>query len=195
MFVKDQQVFHFFADSDELDRDLELVGDRQYYPTLGRTVQLGNRQGRDMRRSGELAGLFDGILAGGSVEHQQDFVWGIGHHLLDYPVDLAQFLHQIGFVVEAACRIDDDDIGVPGNAALDGVEGYGAGVGAHSLFDDRHPNPITPDAELVNGGGTEGIGCAKEDGITSLLEVIGEFANGGCFADAVDADDENDIWF
>src|SRR5580704_2736597 len=193
MFVKDQQVFHFFADSDELDRDLELVGDRQYYPTLGRTVQLGNRQGRDMRRSGELAGLFDGILAGGSVEHQQDFVWGIGHHLLDYPVDLAQFLHQIGFVVEAACRIDDDDIGVPGNAALDGVESYGAGVGTHPLFYDRHPDPITPNAELVDSSGTEGIRCTEEDRFTSLFEVIGEFADGGRFANTIYAHDEDDI--
>ena len=52
-----------FADADVFDRNLELVGDADDHATLGGAVQLGQSQGIDLGGSGELFGLFDGVLA------------------------------------------------------------------------------------------------------------------------------------
>src|ERR1700690_2895180 len=65
VFVKNEQVFHLFADADEFDGDPELVGDSQDYPALRGSVELGDGQGGDRGSGRELAGLFEGILAGG----------------------------------------------------------------------------------------------------------------------------------
>ena len=52
-----------FADADVLHWNLELVGDADDHATFGGAVKLGQREGINLGGSGELLGLFDGILA------------------------------------------------------------------------------------------------------------------------------------
>ena len=52
-----------FADTNVLDRNLELIGNADDHATFGGAVQFGQSQGVDLCSSCELLGLFDGILA------------------------------------------------------------------------------------------------------------------------------------
>ena len=51
---------------------------------------------------------------------------------------------------------------------------------------------LGPYAQLFDGGGPEGVGGADIDFLAGLGELGGQFADGGGFADAVDADDHDD---
>ena len=62
-----------------------------------------------------------------------------------------------------------------------------------TLLNNGHTYPLSPNLQLRNGSRTEGIGSAKHDLLASLLEVVGQLADGGGFAHAVHADDHNHI--
>ena len=73
----------------------------------------------------------------------------------------------------------------------DGIEEDGAGVAAGALADHLGVGALSPDFQLFDGGGAEGIGGAEQDGTLLVLEAHSEFADGGGFAGAVDAHDQN----
>ena len=172
----------FLADADVFDGYLELVGDTDDHAALGSAVQLGDGQRVDLRGGGELFGLFEGVLARGAVEDEQYFVRALGHELADDVLDLHELVHEVDFVVETAGGVDDDDLAVVGDGRLDGVEGHGGGVGAHFLGHDRHVAAVAPLFELVDGGGAEGVGGAEGHRIAVLLELVGQFPDGGGLA-------------
>ena len=102
-----------------------------------------------------------------------------------------EFLHEVGFGVQAAGSVDDDGVGGTRFGCGHGVEDYSGGVGAGFLLDDFHPIALRPDFELFDGGGAEGV-CGTEDNAASVLaQAIGELADAGGFAGAVYADNKN----
>jgi hypothetical protein len=52
---------------------------------------------------------------------------------------------------------------------------------------DGYAHALAPELELVHGGGPEGIGRAQHHLLAPLVELGGQFADGGGFAHAVDA--------
>ena len=80
----------------------------------------------------EFLGLADGVLAGGGVEDEEDFVGGAGDLLVDDAADLGQLAHQVVLGLEAAGGVDDEDVELAGDGGVAGVEGDGGGVGAHA---------------------------------------------------------------
>ena len=72
--VERPQVVELLADPDQLDRDAQLVGDRERDPALGGAVELGQDEAADRDRLGEQAGLAKTVLAGGRVHREQRLV-------------------------------------------------------------------------------------------------------------------------
>ena len=64
-----------------------------------------------------------------------------------------------------------------------------------SLANHFHSDTISPNLKLVNGGCTKGISCDKEGSLPRLCHPLCNFGDGGCFAYAVDSDDEGGKWF
>ena len=63
-------------------------------------------------------GLADGVLTGGGVQHQQGLMGSVGDFLPDHPVDLVQFLHQVGLVVEPSGGIHKEHVAFRAMAAF-----------------------------------------------------------------------------
>ncbi len=117
---------------------------------------------------------------------------GAGDFTGEDVADFGEFAHEVLLGVEAACGVDDEDVGVAGEGSFAGVEGDGAGVGVLLVFDDLDAGALGPDGELLDGGGSEGIAGGEDDFFVLGGEVGGEFGDGGGFAGAVDAGDHDD---
>jgi len=61
------------------------------------------------------------------------------------------------------------------------------------LLDDGYVCALAPDFELLDGGCAEGVGSAKHYFLAGFLELVGELADGGGFADSVYAYDHDDV--
>ena len=65
-------------------------------------------------------------------------------------------------------------------------------IAAFFATHDWHAGSLTPDFELLDGSGAEGI-ARRKDHFATLRHVLDrKLADGGGFADAVDADDQQD---
>ena len=80
--------------------------------------------------------------------------------LVNNPLNLFQFIHQVYFGMEAAGSIDNDDIGFTLDRGLNRIKGHGRRISAHILLDNRHFGPLSPDRKLLDGSRAKGIGCA-----------------------------------
>ena len=194
-FVEELQVFHALSQTDILHRHLQLVADTYHHSTFCRSVEFGDSHAGDLCDSRELLGLFEGILPRTAIKHEHYLVGSIGQHLLHHVLHLLQLIHQTHLIMQAPCGIDDDHIGLIGLCRTQGIESHGGRVGPHLLFDDGHSHALTPNAELLHGGSTEGIGSTKKDLLACLFELISQFADSGSLSHSVNAYHENNIGF
>ena len=118
---------------------------------------------------------------------------GVGDEFLHDLADFGELVHETHLVVETTGGVDDDDVGILGQRALEGVVGHRGGVGPHALLHDGHLDAVGPKHELLDGGGAEGVGSAEHDFFACLLVAVGEFGDGGGLAYAVDTHDEDDV--
>lgn len=172
---------------------MELVANADDDATFGSAVEFGEGESVDVGSSGELACLFYGVLSSAGIKDEEHFVGSVGHEFLHDLFDFAQFVHESDFVVEAASGVDDDDIGLFGDGGLEGVVGHGGGVGVHALLDDGDTYAVGPKLKLLDGGGAEGVGSTEHDAFAGLFVLVSEFGNGGCFANAVNPYNKNDV--
>ncbi len=108
--------------------------------------------------------------------------------------DLVQLGHEVDPGVEAAGRVDEQDVAVARLARRDGVEDDGRRVGARARPDEIHPRARRPDLELLHGSRAERIGGADEGRPPAVLDEARQLADGRRLARAVDADDHHDVW-
>ena len=123
-----------------------LVRDGDHDSALGGSIELGEDDAGDAAGIGELAGLFEAVLAGGGIEHEKDFVGRIGDDLLGRAVHLLEFRHEVLLGLKAAGGIDDDIIGFAGARGVEGVEEHGTRVAALILADDGRGGALAPDS-------------------------------------------------
>src|SRR3954451_10006178 len=98
------ELHELLADGGEEDR---LAGDRldrQRSAAAGVAVELGHHDAVELHGLGELLGDVDGVLAGHRVDDEQD----VGR--LDDLADAHELVHELGVDVQAASRIDDQDV-------------------------------------------------------------------------------------
>src|SRR5262249_20442295 len=138
-------------------------------------------------------GLVDGILPCCRIEHEEGLVRGGGDDLAKNAVDLFKLFHQIGFILQAPCGVDEDDIAASRFSSSEGIEGNSRRVGAGGGLDDVDAEFFCPHCQLLNGSCAERICGGDEHFLAFFLVIFSEFGNGRRFAAAIDADDEEDI--
>ena len=74
---------------------------------------------------------------------------------------------------------------------LDGVENHRGGIAAF-LGDDRHVVALAPDLQLFARRGAEGVAGGQQHRLALRLEMLGQLADGGGLAGAVDAGQHDD---
>ena len=139
----------------------------------------------------EFARLDEGIGAGGGIDHQQGFVRCRGIFASEDAFDFAKFLHQIMFVMKAAGGVADQVLDAAAFRGFPGIVTNGGRVRFVLGFDDRNGEALGPLIQLLDGGGTEGIGCGKHHFFSLTLEEMRQLGGAGGFAHAIDADDQN----
>ena len=119
-------------------------------------------------------------------------MWGARQFLVHHPVQFLQFLHQIALGVLAACRINEKVIGLARQRGGHRVVRDGGRVSAIIAGDDRHIQTLSPEFELLNRGGAEGVAGGEQRGLAARLNQVRELGARGCLAGAVDAYDGDD---
>ena len=157
---------------------------------LGRAVQLGKNDALDICHFFEQHGLLQAVLPSGGVDDEQRLDLGLGVFAFGHTADLFQLFHQVRLVVQPSCRIHNQYIRMAAARGLYAVKHHGGGVRALFLLDDGHIRALRPHGELFGGGGAEGVGGANDDAAAHGFKARGELADGGGFAHAVDADNE-----
>jgi len=186
------EVFGFFAETDEFNRDGGLVADGDDDAAFGGAVEFGQDDAGDVNGFGEHFRLVDGVLAGGGVEDEEDFVGGVFDFSHDDVSDFGEFAHEVVLGVESSGGVDEEDVGGAGDSGVAGVEGDGGGIAALLVFDDLDAGSFGPDGELFDGGGAEGIAGGEDYFFILLAEPGGEFGDAGGFSGAIDAGDHDD---
>ena len=105
-----------------------------------------------------------------------------------HALDLAQFGHQALLRVQAAGGVGDQHFGAARLRRLQRVEGDRRRVRVLALRDHRHAVALAPGLQLRDRGGAEGVAGGEHQRTAFVLEALGELADGGGLADAVDAD-------
>jgi hypothetical protein len=88
--------------------------------------------------------------------------------------------------------VHDDGIEIARLRGADAVKNYGRGIGASPLLDQLSARAARPDFELLDGRGAESIRRAEKHGRAFLFQPVGELADGGCLANSVYPDHEDD---
>ena len=95
--------------------------------------------------------------------------------------------------MQTSCGVDDYDVGAVSLSRRQGIESYGGRVGTHLLLHNGHTYALAPDANLLYGGSTECVGSTEIHLLARFLELISQFANGSCLANAVHTYNKNHI--
>ena len=136
--------------------------------------------------------LGQAVLAGGRVEDEEGLHAGARDPLVDDAADLGQLVHEVRLGVEAAGGVGDQDVGVAGDGGVEGVEHHRGRVSVGRMGHDLRVRALSPDPQLVDGGGAERVGRRKNDSPSLGTLAGGQLADRRGLAGAVDADDEHD---
>src|SRR5690606_37810988 len=127
----------------------------------------------------------------GGVQHQQGCVGGGFVLLAQYAHDFAEFVHQVGFVVQAACGVNDQHVIAFAFGVFISLESDGGGIGIDILGDHGDVQTLPPDFDLFDGGGAECVSGGQNDSVALMLDLITQLADRGGFADTVYACHQN----
>ena len=185
------QIVDALAHADLDDGQLQLVRDGERDAAFRRAVELGDDERVQIERAVELACLLQAVLAGRRVddEHRVD---GQARALARDVDDLLQLAHEVGRRVQAAGRVDEDQIRPDGLGALDRVVAHARRIGAALARDHLDVGAARPDLELLDGGGAERVGRAQDHRAARVGRLLGDLADRGGLAGAVDADEQDE---
>jgi len=151
---------------------------------LAGAVEFGQQDSVDGHGLGEEAGLGDGVLSDGRVEHEERLLGRPGRSLAADAVDLLQLLHQVSLGLKAAGSVDQHEIHPSRLGRPDPVEGHRSGIGPGLAAHHLHAQPFGPNFELLAGGGAE-VSEATIMQVCPRLGAVDQLGQGGCLADAV----------
>src|SRR2546423_7598292 len=188
--IERPEVLELLPHADQLDGEPELVRDRDRDPALCAAVQLRQRDAGDADRVAEEPGLLQAVLPRRRVDDQERLVRRAGQPAFDDPSHLRQLLHQVRLRVQAAGRVDDDDVPLVLPRALDRVERNGGGIRPALGADELRARAVSPDLQLFLRRRTERVCRPEHHGVPVLAKTFRQLADRGRLARAVDPDDE-----
>src|SRR5947207_5812915 len=118
--VERREVIRTLAEADQLHRNAQATLHPDHDAALRAAVELGQHHTGHVTDLGEDPGLFETVLAGGRVEHEQ----GLGDRpvLLHHPLDLAELVHETDLVLQAPGGVDQHRVHAGLGAPADRVE-------------------------------------------------------------------------
>ena len=131
------------------------------------------------------------VLAGVAVNHQQHLVRRSRIGFGDDAADFFQLFHQVQLRWQASGGIDQHHVFAPCFAGGDGVKTHGGRVAAF-LADDFDQIAVGPHRELLARRSAEGVGSGQQHAGAFVGQVLGQLANRGGFARAIDAGHHDD---
>ena len=176
------EVLQLFADTGEFDR---LAGDRfqtQRRAAARVAVQLGEDRPGDVERLIEMRRDVDGFLAGGGVQHEQDFL------RLDQVAQTDEFLHERFVDLHAAGGVEDERVAVVRAGEVKRFTSDFQYVRFAALDEDWNLQFLAERFELIHRGGPINIRRDQQRRASLFFQQPGKFAAGGGFAGAVQAD-------
>src|SRR6476469_9042274 len=117
--VEGLQIVDAFADADGAHRQSETLGDGRKNAAACGSVELGHHQVRHPCDLLEDLYLVQRILPRGGVEHEHHAVRRGRIELLHHAHDLVELSHQIGLVLQAPSRVDDERPALLGARSLE----------------------------------------------------------------------------
>src|SRR5437016_7344741 len=101
----------------------------------------------------------------------------------------------MSLVMQAPGRIYYQNVSFSGGSRYKRIKQNGGRVGSLLLLDYLHPGTLRPYLELVTRGGAKSIRSTDQHLVSLVFNTLGELADGGCFPNAVYADDHQHVWF
>ena len=154
------QIVRALSHADAHHGEPEFPRDGHYDAAFRRPVELGEDDGVERQRPIELARLNQAVLSRGGIhdEHgaNRERALTLGNAL-----DLHQLGHQVRRGVQAAGGIDEDHVGLPLAPFRDSIEHDRRRVRPVRPLDHRHIRALGPDAQLLDGGGTERVAPSR----------------------------------
>ena len=189
--IKFHQVVDLFTHTDKPDGQTQVFPHADDAAAFGSTVQLSQHYAGGTGGLDKFLGLADGVLSGDGIQHQQHLQTGFGACLFDTAGNFGKLVHQTLFVVQTSRRVGNDHVIALGRGALDGIKDDRSGVCPLPCLHQRHLGAVCPQLQLLTGGCAEGIARRQHDPAPLIFVQGRQLGDGGGFAHAVYADDQN----
>src|SRR3569833_1855803 len=191
--IERPQVVDAFADADETDRQLHLLGNCENNAALGGAVELGEDEAGETYRLVELARLIERILAGAGVDHEQGLVRRGGLELGHHAFDLFELFYYFRLRVQTSRRGGDEHVGAARLRRLQRIEDDRGRISRACLRDHSDVVALAPGLQLLHCRGAEGVAGREHHRVPLRLQIFRELADGGGLAHAVHAHHQDHI--
>ena len=141
-----------------------------------------------MQRLVEMRGDVDGFLAGGGVEHEQDFL------RLHEVTQADELLHQRLVNLQPPGCVKNQNVAAVGSGKIQSFAGDFLNVRLAALQENRNFNLFAERFQLIHCRRAINVRCHEQRLATLLLEQPRELAAGGRFAGTVQSDHQNGTW-
>ena len=145
IWVEFGDVLWFFAEANEFYGYVELVLDGDDNAAPGCSVEFREENAREVDGLCKHFCLNDGVLSGGGVEYEQDFVGCVGDFSCDDVSNFCQLPHEVFLCMQSSSGVENEEIGISGESSLAGIKGDGGRVSSGLVFYDLNPDSFGPD--------------------------------------------------
>ena len=133
-------------------------------------------------------------MAGVAIDDQKNFVRRMGICFLHHAFDFFKFFHQVKLGGQTTRCVHQDHVTSSRFAGRYRIK-TDRGRIATFLANNFHGIALGPDRQLFTRCSSEGVCRCKQDAGALLCHVVRQFADGGCFACAVDTSYHDDHGF
>ena len=148
-------------------------------------IQLGQNRAGDLQRLIKMRGDVDGFLAGGGVQHEQNFL------RLHEVAQAHQFLHQRRVNLQTPGGVENQNVATVGSGKIQGFAGDFQNVRFAAFQKNRNFNLFAERFKLVHGRRAVNVRRHEQRLASLLLQQPRELAARSRLAGAVQADHQN----
>src|SRR6516162_510296 len=191
MGIEGLKIVDALADADCSHGKAKALGYGHENATACGAIKLGHHQAGDARDLLKGLHLVQRVLPGRGVEHESHAMRCRRIELLQHAHDLGELRHQVRLVLQPSGSVNNEHIPVVGACALKRLIGNAGRIGPHILGHDLGADALTPDFELVDGRGTEGVSGGEHYGRAFSHELMRELCRSGGLTGSVHSNEQN----
>src|SRR5215203_4643061 len=111
----------------------------------------------------------------------------------DHPPHLPQLVHQVAFVVQAPCRVDDHDVRLPCHSGSKTIEGNGTGISAMLVTNEISARAFRPYRQLLDRRGPKGVSGDQQHPLPLPGVAYRQLADRRRLSDAIHSNDHDHV--